>query len=230
MLRGQGLTFSSALLWALLATGVPLFPQVVRAGEWMLPDDRMGIRTAPLLLLSRPDVQADLRLDQTQILGAHAAINELTRRAVALRGKSGTSVIAERRAIDEAQLEWLGKNLTGNQLERLRQIELRWEGPSAILSRPTVAEYLKLSAEQRQSLARIITERNAARARTPAAGIRPGADDQAFQQRTQAVLSPVQQELWVRLLGTPVQFASTTVPAGSRDTAAQQAVHVQERK
>ena len=40
--------------------------------EWVLPDNRIGIRTAPLLLLSRPDVQADLQLQRSQILGATA--------------------------------------------------------------------------------------------------------------------------------------------------------------
>ena len=127
--------------------------------EWVLPDDRLGIRTAPLLLLSRPDVQADLKLDRSQVLGAQNQINELTRRALALRGKTGTAVVADRRAIDEAQLEWLGKNLTGNQLERLWQIELQWEGASALLGRPMVAEYLRLTPEQQGSLAAIIAER-----------------------------------------------------------------------
>ena len=104
-------------------------------------------------------------------------INELTKRAAALRGKSGAAVMAERRAIDEAQVDWLAKNLTGNQLIRLRQIELQWEGASAMLSRPTVADYLKLTPEQRQTLVRMISERNAQRsagrpARGPA-GIQP---------------------------------------------------------
>ena len=81
-----------------------------------------------------------------------------------LRGKTGDAVVAERRAIDEAQLEWLSNNLTGNQLERLRQIELQWEGVAAMLSRPMVASYLKLTPEQQQTLARIIAERNRLRA------------------------------------------------------------------
>jgi hypothetical protein len=197
------------------------FDQSGRAGEWTLPDDRLGIRTAPLLLLSRPDVQGDLKLDRAQILGAQNMINELTRRAAALRGRSGTAVIAERRAIDEAQLDWLGKNLTGNQLQRLRQIELQWEGPTAMLSRPSVAEHLRLSAEQRQQLARIVSERAAGRKR----GQYSPSDQQAFNQQVRAFLSPAQHELWTILLGTPLRFVTTSNPSALRDAAVQQAGH-----
>jgi hypothetical protein len=226
MLRGQGWIVLRALFWVAIGSG-PAFvcSTHARAGEWALPDSRLGIRTAPLLLLSRPDVQADLRLDREQILGAQVTINELTRRAQALRGRTGAAVIAERRAIDEAQLEWLGKHLTGNQLERLRQVELQWEGVSAMLSRPTIAEYLKLMPEQRQALARVIAEQNAARKRAPASVT----DDRAFTRKAQSLLSPTQRDLWNNLLGTPVRFASTVAPARSRDDAAQQAGHVQPR-
>jgi hypothetical protein len=196
------------------------------AGDWSLPDNRFGIRTAPLLLLSRPDVQVDLRLERAQILGTQNTINELTRRALTLRGKTGSAVVAERRAIDEAQLEWLSNNLTGNQLERLRQIELQWEGVAAMLSRPMVAGYLKLTPEQQQTLARIIAGRNRLRAQGQSAP----RNEQAFDQKALAVLSSSQQELWTNLLGTPFRFASTTVPHGTRDSSAQRAGHSQERR
>ena len=53
------------VLPALLGLTVALFGIVPGArgqgAEWVLPDNRVGIRTAPLLLLSRPDVQADLQ-------------------------------------------------------------------------------------------------------------------------------------------------------------------------
>jgi hypothetical protein len=193
------------------------------AEEWALPDTRMGIRTAPLLLLSRPDIQADLRLEPVQISGAQTAINELTQRAVALRGKTGAAVIAGRRAIDEAQADWLAKNLSGNQLARLRQIELQWEGASAMLSRPTVAEYLKLTPEQRQILVRAVSERNSRRASSRLAQ----QDERVLNQRAQAVLSKVQQDLWSNLLGTPCRFAMSNASQRSRDEATQQAGHAQ---
>jgi hypothetical protein len=200
--------------------------RAVRAGEWSLPDTRVGIRTAPLLLLSRPDVQADLRLEPVQISGIHDTINGLTRRALALRGKSGPAVMTERRAIDEAQAEWLARNLSGNQLARLRQIELQWEGARAILSRPTVAEYLKLTPEQRQVLVRSISQANLQRSR----GASTPQDEQALSDAARRVLSKVQQELWSNLLGTPCQFALSSAAPRTRDATAQQAGHYQEHR
>jgi hypothetical protein len=197
-----------------------------QAGDWCLPDNRLGIRTAPLLLLSRPDVQVDLRLERAQILGTQNTINELTRRALTLRGKRGAAVVAERRAIDEAQLEWLSSNLTGNQLERLRQIELQWEGVPALLSRPTVAGYLKLTSEQQRTLARIIAERNRLRAQ----GRSAPQTEHDFRQKALSVLSYRQQELWANLLGTPFRFAATAAPPGKRDVSAQQAGSSQEQR
>jgi len=196
------------------------------AGDWSLPDNRLGIRTAPLLLLSRPDVQVDLRLERAQILGTQNTINELTRRAQPLYGKTGAAVVAERRAIDEAQLDWLSNNLTGNQLERLRQIELQWEGAPAMLSRPMVAGYLKLTSEQQQTLARMIAERKRLRAQ----GRSTPQTEQEFRQKALSVLSNSQQELWANLLGTPFRFVATAVPPGKRDASAQQAGYSQEQR
>ncbi len=214
------------ILWMGCGEAARLHAQNPPAGAWCLPDTRLGIRTAPLLLLSRPDVQVDLRLERAQILGTQNTINELTRRALTLRGKTGPAVVAERRAIDEAQLEWLSSNLTGNQLERLRQIELQWEGVPAMLSRPMVAGYLKLSSEQQQTLARIIAERNRLRAQ----GRSAPQTDQDFRQKALSVLSSSQQELWANLLGTPFRFVATAAPPGKRDTSAQQAGYSQEQR
>ena len=219
----QASTLVGAFLFLALGIGLIGPGNSVRADGWTLPDSRLGVRTAPLLLLTRPDVQADLRLDRGQILGAQSTITELTRRAQTLRGKTGSGVIAERRAIDQAQLDWLGKFLTGNQLDRLRQIELQWEGPAAMLSRPTVAEYLKLSSEQRQTLARMISQRNSldGKARSDLTA------EQSFQQQTRAVLTPTQNELWSNLLGDPLRFASTSTTSPIRDEKIQQAGHSQ---
>jgi hypothetical protein len=224
MRQGQGPTILSIMFCLISLHGFGL--GTAKAGEWSLPDTRLGIRTAPLLLLSRPDVQADLRLEPVQITGIHDTINELTRRALALRGKTGVAVIAERRAIDEAQADWLARNLSGNQLARLRQIELQWEGARAMLSRPTVAEYLKLTPEQRQALVRTITQGNLQRSRGASA---PQAE-QAMSDAARSVLSKIQQDLWANLLGTPCRFAMSTVPPRSRDAAAQQAGHAQEKR
>ncbi len=220
MWRGKGRLVLMGILWIQLVPMGALHAQSTSpANDWYLPDNRLGIRTAPLLLLSRPDIQADLRMERTQILGSQNTINELTRRALALRGKTGAAVLVERRAIDQAQLEWLSMNLTGNQLERLRQIELQWEGESAMLSRPMVATYLKLTAEQQQTMARLIAERNQLRTQ----GRSSQQSDQTYRQKILAMLSPGQQELWNNLLGMPFRFAARAQPPGKRDEAAQQA-------
>jgi hypothetical protein len=227
MCQGKGRILLLGILWIGCGQATLLHAQNPgRAGDWCLPDNRLGIRTAPLLLLSRPDVQVDLRLERTQILGTQNTINELTRRALTLRGKTGAAVVAERRAIDEAQLEWLSNNLTGNQLERLRQIELQWEGVPAMLSRPMVAGYLKLTSEQQQTLARIIAERNELRAQ----GRSAPQLEQTFHQKALSVLSTGQQELWANLLGTPIRFAATAMPPGNRDVSAQRAGYSQDQR
>jgi hypothetical protein len=214
MRHGQRWALFLALLWTYLGTGLAF------GGEWALPDSRLGVRTAPLLLLSRPDVQAELRLEPAQVAAAMKTINELTERAATLKGKTGASVIAERRAIDEAQVDWLSNYLTGNQLIRLRQIELQWEGAAAMLSRPTVAEYLKLNSEQRQALVQMISERNAQRMR----GL-PTKDQKTFNHMAKEVLSSTQKELWENLTGTPFEIKLSNVASRSRDDAARQAGH-----
>lgn len=220
MRHGQGWTAGFAL--SCLFVGSGWLTAAAHGEDWALPNSRMGIRTAPLLLLSRPDVQADLRLDPGQIGEAQRTINELSHRAAALRGKTGTAVIAGRRAIDEAQVDWLSKNLTGNQLVRLRQIEIQWEGAAAMLSRPTVVDFLKLTPEQRQSLAQIISSGNAQRSRGPG-------DQAALNRQAQGVLSVTQKELWDGLLGSPCRFALSSTPPRTRDEATRQAGHAQPR-
>jgi hypothetical protein len=224
MRQGQGPTILSIMFCLIGFHGVG--HSAAMAGEWSLPDSRIGIRTAPLLLLSRPDVQADLRLEPVQISGIHDTINELTRRALALRGKTGPAVMTERRSIDEAQAEWLARNLSGNQLARLRQIELQWEGARAMLSRPTVADYLKLTLEQRQMLVRTFTHSNLQRNR----GASTPHDEQAVNNAARSVLSKIQQELWANLLGTPCRFAMSSATPRTRDPAAQHAGHTLEKR
>ena len=227
MRQGKGRIVLLGILWMGCGQATLLHAQNPgHAGDWCLPDDRLGIRTAPLLLLCAPMFRSISGSSGAQILGTQNTINELTRRAQTLRGKTGAAVVAERRAIDEAQLEWLSNNLTGNQLERLRQIELQWEGVPAMLSRPMVAGYLKLTSEQQQTLARIIAERNRLRAQ----GRSAPQIEQTFQQKALSVLSTGQQELWANLLGTPFRFAATAVPPGKRDVSAQRAGYAQEQR
>src|SRR5262245_23608316 len=110
---GRGQRWSVRSAWLCLALSLFAGGRHSHAGDWVLPDDRLGVRTAPVLLLTRADVQSELRLEPSQIAGAHSLIDDLTRRAFGLKGKSGAAVVAERRSIDESQAEWLTKNLSG---------------------------------------------------------------------------------------------------------------------
>lgn len=186
--------------------------------EWSLPDSRKGTRTAPLLLLTRADVQADLGLDEAKIASARKAVAALTERALALRGKTGAAVIDARREIDEAQAQWLRTNLSDEQLTRLSQIDIQWEGSSALVSRPAVAETLALTPTQLRALNKIIAERDARRAQGPPA---PGAESET-RRKSMAVLSNAQLGAWNAMVGEHCRFNIAPEPAQA-DPAVQQA-------
>ncbi|APW59825.1 hypothetical protein [Paludisphaera borealis] len=190
-------------------------------GDWSLPDGRMGIRTAPLLLLTRPDVQSDVKLEAAQIASLHKTIDDLSQRAQALRGKTGGTVIAERQAIDDAQSQWLTANLSEQQFSRLSQIDLQWEGSSALVSRPAVAEILKLSTSQVRELTHLIADRNA---RFIKNGFNP-AEETAIRRKSLAILSNPQLQAWNGVLGDRCQFVTSPPPEPVVDPAAKQASH-----
>lgn len=180
-----------------------------REAPGQVPDDRLGVRTAPLLLLSRPDVREDLRLSPSQAASADRAIADLYRRALALRGKPDAEAVAGRRAIDESQRSWLEAELSVEQRARLVQVDLQWEGPSAILSRPAVAEAVGLTADQRQSLDPLTGSSSGPGAADPTAGVD---DRKAVARKVLASLTPDQVERWNGLLGRP--FVPKAVAAG----------------
>src|SRR5262249_44980760 len=68
-----------------------------------LPETRLGVRTAPILLLSRDEIRADLRLSEAQIKAADVEISSLYAQAAQIKGKSGADAVRARRAVDEAQ-------------------------------------------------------------------------------------------------------------------------------
>ena len=177
-------------------------------------DERIGMRTAPILLLARPDVQLELHLDPKQVAGARSTLARLLEEALQLKDQSGPAVAARRRSIDEAMTQWLVLNLAKDQLARLRQIDLQWEGPAA-MSRPFVAEYLKLSDTQRLTVDRLLAaHRQAYRAR----GRLTTAERETFSRQALSVLSSDQRELWDRLLGSPCRWTIGGQAAGARTT------------
>jgi hypothetical protein len=152
-----------------------------------------------MLLLTRPDVRADLRLDAAQARDAEAAVRALYVRAHELKGKSGAGVIAARRAIDDEQQRWLQSRLSSAQLSRLIQIDLQWEGPAALVSRPAVADALGLTPEQRATLRQAVAECT----RTRSEGVFRADDERELARKTLATLSEPQRARWKAMLGRP---------------------------
>jgi hypothetical protein len=165
-----------------------------------LPDSRLGIRTAPLLLLSRADVRADVGLDQAQIAEAGRALEELYAQAAELKGLSGPEVLARKKSIDEAEQQWLQTKLTEAQRKRLIEIDLQWEGPSALIHRPVLADHLHLTQEQRTSLTAAVAD---CRRRRQQGGDVHECERRLFEQ-TRALLTPEQLERWRAMLGRPL--------------------------
>jgi hypothetical protein len=174
-------------------------PRPCLGGPPPLPDNRLGIRTAPLVLLSRPDVRAAVGLDEAQTKEAEKELNRLHGKAAALRGKTGPEILAGRSAIDADEEKWLKTWLNDAQRKRLIQIDLQWEGASALISRPVIADHLGLTPEQRQHLTQAVAERD--RHRNDGTDWRVS-EHQLAQQALQH-LTPEQRERWKAMLGAP---------------------------
>jgi len=168
-----------------------------------VPDARLGIRTAPILLLSRADVRAELRLTPEQAEEADRIIADLRDRALALRGRSDAEAVAARDEIDRASRAWLARKLDADQNRRLVQVDLQWEGPSALLSRPFVAESLGLTSEQRAAIAPLIVAHKARRNGGPPVP----ADEARLRESTLALLDDAQRTRWRAMLGAGLPFA-----------------------
>ena len=172
-----------------------------------LTDDRLGIGTAPLLLLSRPDVRAEVGLDASQAAEADHTLNELYQQALALKGQQGQEERNRKRAIDEAGELWLQTRLTEAQRKRFSQLDLQWEGASALIKRPVVADHLHLTPEQHARLSEAIAARN----RRRAAGADLWECERQLFEQTRALLNTEQRQRWRAMLGPP--FAFTRQPA-----------------
>jgi len=203
----QGTTPALVPLWII---GIALSPALALAGEWSLPDESRGTRVAPLLLLSRGDIRADLQLNADQVAEAERKIAECHQKAASLRGRADVAAKSLRRSIDQDQWTWIEFHLSDDQRERLDQLELRWEGPAALASRPAVAEALARSDVQKAAIARAVADHHAARkgkANDPAA-------EAQFAAKALTVLTEGQKKLWDRMLGRP--FTPRVVAATSR--------------
>lgn len=203
----------STLAWWICALSL-LGGSAARAGEGKGArdplDTRLGMRTAPLLLLGRADVQADLALTPIQVASVQRAITQIHARAEGLRGKPNTpAVISARQAIDEAQRRWLSTELTALQQARLIQIDLQWEGPAALATRPSLAEALALTPDQIRQLRAVVTEHRQADHPEP---------ERRLTERVLAVLKPEQRDRWKALLGRPFVVGGSTAAAPANAT------------
>ena len=186
---------------AALLLGLSSAVCAVRAGstnDAPLPDERLGIRTAPILLLSRFDVRADLKLSAEQVAKAETAITDFWVDANAVKGMRGAAALEARKQVDRRLQLWFEANLTQPQRTRLLQIDLQWEGPSALL-RPVVADSLALSPAQRESIAVCVNASHDERARnalTPAREV-------ALNKAALKVLKPAQLTRWRAMIGEP---------------------------
>jgi hypothetical protein len=208
------------LTGVLVALGLGLFG-LERVGESSEPlDNRLGLRIQPIFLLTRVDVQTDLSLLPDQIADANRVGAELYRKAQLLRGKKGPAVDEERRKIDYELTRWLVERLTVLQFERLREIDLQWEGASAMV-RPIEAEYLGLSLEQQKKVRQYLEESFEQRER---GAPWTASDHFELNRRAVALLSDNQKERWADLLGKPCQFSylgqkpATIDPRSARGT------------
>ena len=187
---------------ALLAAGcflVLLAPALAGPGgaeSWVLPDESQGRQVSPILLLSRPDVQTELRLKPEQVVDVARVIADLHHKAAALRGRTDAAAVDLRRTVDDEQRLWLETKLTEDQVGRLAEIDLRWEGVAAIVGRPTLAETLSLSDDQKAALTRAVAERNAQRDRPTGRQRDPAAAERHLQQQFRATLNDGQRKRW----------------------------------
>lgn len=192
------------IILLMLGLALPAF-----GGKYQLTEERLGSRTAPLLLLTRADVQADLALTAEQITASEQAIDELYSQAETLRGRGNApEVVAARKAIDESQSRWFVTWLQPSQRTRLLQIDLQWEGPAALVTRPTLIEELDLKPDQIQAI-------QAALKAVPG----PGGDARArseaehrLAERALTTLTADQRERWKAMLGTPFAVRPTAKP------------------
>jgi hypothetical protein len=197
-------------VWAWIGVGFILArPGLALGAEpYYLPDERLGIRTAPLLLLTRVDVRTDLKMTPEQTASALRAIEDLHARAESLRGKGNTpDVRRARKALDLAEQQWIDANLTGLQQSRLVQIDLQWEGPSA-LARPVIADAVGLTNDQSTALARLLQERR----RQRVAGKNRPEDERQFSGQALSLLSDEQKARWQAMTGEPFVLSTSDRP------------------
>jgi hypothetical protein len=178
------------------------------ASSWQLPDEAIGARLSPVLLLSRQDIQRELAITAEQAVAVERAIAELLAQAASLRGRSGPDAVAARRAVDEAAQQWIEGNLSDEQQARLAQIDLQWQGASALVSRPTIAASLELTEDQQQRIVATLTQ-------GPSPGEDPVQAHHRMHRDAVGVLSEDQRLRWLAMIGSPFEVIEQRAASAS---------------
>jgi hypothetical protein len=187
-------------------------------------DEYFGMPIAPIWLLVRPDVERDLKLNPRQIAGARDLLARLIERGLNAKKKPPDAAQAEKMAIDEEMAAWFHDELAPAQLDRLTRIKFQWEGASA-LRRTMVADYLVLGDPQRFKIEHLLSARDKKRAGRILA---PGEFDRLSRQALD-VLTPIQKEQWMELLGPPCRFSFGRPSSPPRNAGAAEGVKGQPR-
>lgn len=159
------------------------------------------------MLLNRADVQRELNLTEQQ----KAKINEMQQAQRAAMQELRNLPPQERR---QRMQEIRQKNdptsvLNEEQKKRLKELELQWLGPMALMN-PEVAKEVGLTAEQQSKIQGLAREQMQQMRGQFQGGGQPGANlEQARQQlenRILEILTPAQRQKWQQMQGKPFQF------------------------
>lgn len=166
-----------------------------------------------MMLLMREDVQKELNLSQTQKAKLEQMRQEMMQAMQQLRDLPPEQRREQRQALQQRYDPT--SVLTDAQRKRLRELELQWQGPSALLD-PEIARQVGLTEEQQAKIRGIIQESFQAMRERFQPGQPPEQSGDRMQEIQRAreqtekkileVLTPAQRERWQQLLGKPFEF------------------------
>ncbi len=198
---------------ALVMTSLALAQQPERPRRPGLPGVGFGGRMGANLswtLLMRDDVQKELNLSEQQ----KTKLNQMQQEMRQAMQESRNLPPEQRRE----QMQQLRQKydptsiLTDAQRKRLRELELQWQGPMALLD-PNIAREVGLTQEQQAKIRGIVQETFQSTRGQPGQPPQPGERIQELQKaREQAekkileVLTPAQREKWQQMTGKPFEF------------------------
>ena len=96
---------------------------------------RSASATAKVLLLTRADVLTDLGMTPEQSKKAQKTATAFWLKADELKGKPDQKLVKARLDLTLQMNRWIETELSPQQIARLDQVDLWWEGPSALVSR-----------------------------------------------------------------------------------------------